>query len=135
MMKLILAVFATVGLVSPAITAYAGNTQPAMVGQGPGSVAGALHYPKGAKAQKQEAAVQFYCEVGTDGRATHVRILAEDPRGAFRDSVNDAIHKGRFNPARVDGHAVPVLIGGTVLFVSTNGGPAMVVSLSTAEKQ
>lgn len=115
--------------------AVAGNTQPAMIGQGTGSVAKALHYPSGAKSQKQEAAVQFYCEVGRDGVARHVRILAEDPRGAFRWAVDRAVHQGRFTPAQVDGHAEPVLMGGTVLFVSIKSGPAMIVSLCTAEKQ
>lgn len=111
------------------------DTQPAMIGQGAGSVAGALHYPPSAKGKKAEAAVQFYCEVGMDGRARHVRVLAEDPRGEFHWAVDQAVRKGRFIPARVDGHPVPVMIGGTVLFVSTKSGPAMIVSLCTAEKQ
>lgn len=110
------------------------DTTPAMIGQGPGSVAGALHYPKGAKIEKKQAAVQFYCEVGPEGRARHIRIIAEDPRGPFYGAVDKAVHQGQFIPAKANGKPVPVLMGGTVMFVNTNSGPAMVVSLSTAEK-
>jgi hypothetical protein len=39
-----------------------------MIGQGADSVAARLHYPQTAKAAKTEGAVQFYCEVGADGR-------------------------------------------------------------------
>ncbi len=116
-------------------TLVCADVQPAMIGQGANSVANALHYPPGAKAQKREAAVQFYCEVGMDGKARHVRVIAEEPRGAFRWAVDKAVHLGRFAPAQVNGHATPVMMGGTVLFVTTKNGPAMIVSLSTAEKQ
>ena len=115
--------------------ASADTSQPAMIGQGPGSVAETLHYPPRAKAEKKEAAVQFYCEVGFDGRARHIRVLAEDPRGAFYQAVHKAVSQGRFIPAKMGGKSVSVLIGGTVLFVNSKTGPLIVVSMATAEKQ
>src|SRR5438270_12780724 len=93
------------------------QAQPAMIGQGADSVASRLHYPDGAKKSKTEGAVQFYCEVGADGRARHVRAIAESSWSAFRFAVRNAVQQGRFIPARLNGKATSVMIGATVFFL------------------
>jgi hypothetical protein len=110
------------------------DSQPAMIGSAQDSVAAKLHYPPSAKAAKKEAAVQFYGEVGRDGHTRHVRAIAEDPRGSFREAVVKALQQGRFTPARAGGKNVAVIVGGTVLFMSANGAPTIMVTLSSAEK-
>ena len=110
------------------------NFQPAMIGQGPQSVASKLHYPDKAKATKAEAATQFYCEVDESGHARHVMVTSEKQAGMFRDVVQKALDQGRFSPAQVGGKPVPVMIGGTVFFVTGNGQPTILVSLTTADK-
>src|SRR5262249_41186107 len=77
--------------------------QPAMIGQGSDSVASRLHYPDSAKKSKTEGAVQFYCEVGADGRTRHLRVIAESSWSALRFAVKNAVQQGRFIPARVNG--------------------------------
>src|SRR5438874_13631134 len=99
------------------------QTAPAMIGQGPGSVASRLHYPDSAKKSKTEGGVQFYCEVGADGRARHIRALAESAWSALRFTVKNAVEQGRFIPARANGRPTPVMIGGTVFFLMSNGQP------------
>ena len=106
-----------------------------MIGQGADSFASNLHYPPEAKAAGKEGAVQFYCEVNSDGHARHARVIGEDAKGPFRAMVQQALLKGRFLPAQFGGHATKVLVGGTVLFVSAQGQPTIVVSLATAEKE
>ena len=102
-----------------------------MVAPGGDSVAAKLHYPEKAKAEKKEAAVQFYCEVNIDGHTRHRTIIAEDTYGPFYRAVQKAIQQGRFAPARVGGKPAKVMIGGTVLFLSAKGPPTIVVSLAT----
>jgi len=116
------------------LCAQSADMQPAMILQGKDSVAARLHYPAKAKAQKKEAAVQFYCEVRTDGETRHRTIIAEDNYGPFRNAVQKALQQGRFSPARVGGKAVPVMLGGTVFFLCGAGQPTIVVSLTTADK-
>lgn len=116
------------------LCAQSGDLQPAMIAQGGDSVAAKLHYPEQAKAQKKEAAVQFYCEVGTDGHARDTIVVAEDPFGPFRKAVEKAIQQGRFTPARAGGKSVPAMVGGTVFFLSSKGQPTMLVSLTSADK-
>jgi hypothetical protein len=116
------------------LQAQSSDSEPAVIGQGGNSVASKLHYPASAKAAKKEAAVHFYCEVGRDGQARHTRIIAEDPRGPFREAVAKALAQGRFTPARVGGKNVAVMMGGTVMFVSANGQPTIMITLSSAER-
>jgi len=72
--------------------AQAAESQPAMIGQGADSVAARLHYPQTAKALKTEGAVQFYCEVGSDGRSRHVRVMAESSWSANPDEMAPGFH-------------------------------------------
>src|SRR2546423_15661892 len=90
-------------LCAAGINLRAQDSQPAMIGQGPDSVAARLHYPDSAKKSKIEGGVQFYCEVGPDGRARHIRALAESAWSALRFNVKNALEQGRFTPARVNG--------------------------------
>lgn len=105
-----------------------------MIAQGDDSVAAKLHYPGKAKAEKKEAAVQFYCEVGADGIARHRWVITDNNSGPFRYAVQVALEHGRFAPARVGGKAVPVMMGGTVFFISGKSQPTILVSLTTADK-
>ena len=109
--------------------------QPAMIGQGPDSVAAKLYYPATAKATGTQAGVQFYCEVTTAGQARHTEIIVGKQLRPFGDVVERALHQGRFSPARAGGKAVPVMLGGTVLFLNSTGQPTILVSLATAEKE
>jgi hypothetical protein len=106
-----------------------------MIGSGGDSFAAQLHYPPKAKAQHQQAAIPFYCEIGTDGKPTHIHTLEYKGKGEFTDTVDHALRKGRFQPAMVDGKPTPVMIGGTVIFVFQGNTPAVVVSLSSADKE
>src|SRR2546423_6903969 len=112
-----------------------GQTTPAMMGQGADSVAARLHYPDSAKKSKTEGAVQFYCEVGSDGRARHIRALAESAWSALRFNVKSALQQGRFTPARINGKPAPVMIGGTVFYLMTKGQPTILVTMATADKE
>jgi len=118
-----------------AINLRAQDLQPAMIGQGSDSVAARLHYPDSAKKSKTEGGVQFYCEVGADGRARHIRALAESAWSALRFNVKNALEQGRFTPARVNGKPTPVMIGGTVFFLMANGQPTILVTMATADKE
>jgi len=110
------------------------QTEPATIGQGADSVAARLHYPPTAKASKTEGAVQFYCEVGADGRARHVRAIAESSWSALRFAVRNAVQQGRFVPARLNAKPTPVMIGGTVFFLIPKGQPTILVTMATADK-
>jgi len=108
--------------------------QPAMIGQGSDSVASRLHYPDSAKKSKTEGAVQFYCEVGADGRTRHLRVIAESSWSALRFAVKNAVQQGRFIPARVNGKPTAVMIGATVFFLMPKGQPTILVTMATADK-
>jgi len=110
------------------------ESQPAMIGQGADSVAARLHYPSTAKASKTEGAVQFYCEVGADGRTRHLRVIAESSWSALRFAVKNAVQQDRFIPARVGGRPTSVMIGGTVFFLMPKGQPTILVTMATADK-
>ncbi|PYL15222.1 MAG: hypothetical protein DME30_11775 [Verrucomicrobia bacterium] len=110
------------------------ESQPAMIGQGADSVAARLHYPNTAKASKTEGAVQFYCEVGADGRTRHLRVLAESSWSALRYAVRNAVQQGRFISARVNGKPTSVVIGATVFFLMPKGQPTILVTMATADK-
>lgn len=120
---------------APTLRAQAAAFQPAMIGPGPDSVAAKLHYPAKEKAAKTEAAVQFYCEVTADGQPRHARVIAGKQWDPFGVLVEKALHTGRFKPARIGDKAVPVMLGGSVLFVTRSGQPTILVSLATAEKE
>ena len=109
------------------------QTAPAMVGQGPDSVASRLHYPDSAKKSKTEGAVQFYCEVDPHGRAHHVRVIAESSWSALRYVVKDAVQQGRFVSAKVAGRPTTVMMGGTVFFLMGKS-PTILVTMATADK-
>ena len=115
--------------------AAAAGTRPAMVGSGPESLAGQLHYPPKAKAAREQAAVPFYCEIGADGKPAHIHTIDYKGKGQFTDMVDHALRRSHFQPAMVDGKPVPVIIGGTVIFLFSGNVPAVVVSLSTADKE
>lgn len=108
--------------------------RPAMIGSGRDSVAAFLHYPEKAKATRAQAAICFYCEIGADGKPAHIEMLGPKDKGVFSTAVENALLKGRFQPAMVGGKPVPVMLGGTVFFVFHGNTPSVVVSLSTADK-
>jgi|tagenome__1003787_1003787.scaffolds.fasta_scaffold20979480_3 hypothetical protein len=103
-----------------------------MVGSGRDSVASHLHFPPSARAARKQAAVTFYCEIGSDGRARQIKLGGKAGRG-FTAMVSDALRQGRFEPAVLDGKPVPVLVGGTVLFMFHRDQPLVIVSLSTTD--
>lgn len=105
-----------------------------MIGQGPDSVASRLHYPDSAKKSKTEGAVQFYCEVDSNGRVHHFRAIAESAWSALRFAVKNAVQQGRFMPARVNGRPTSVMMGGTVFFLMPKGQPTILVTMATADK-
>jgi len=122
-------------LCATGINLRAQDLQPAMMGQGADSVAARLHYPDSAKKSKTEGGVQFYCEVGADGRARHVHAIAESAWSALRFNVKNALQQGRFVPARVNGKPTAVMIGGTVFFLMAKGQPTILVTMATADKE
>jgi hypothetical protein len=112
----------------------AADSQPAMIGSGSESVAAKLHYPAKERDRKQEAAVTFYCEVDTEGKAHTIRPYSNKGDENFRLAVEKALKQGRFTPARVGGRPTPVMIGATVFFLNKSG-PVIAVALATAEKE
>jgi TonB-like protein len=113
----------------------AASTQPAMVGGGGDSLAAHLHYPKKAKEKHTQAAVPFYCEIKADGKPDHISTIDLKGKREFTDAVDHALRKCHFQPAMIDGKPVPVMIGGTVIFMFQGNVPAIVVSLSSADKE
>ena len=120
---------------SPFVAAppISGPITPALVDQGSESITHYLHYPKEARAAKLDGAVQFYCDVSEAGlvETTHA-LVAKD--NSFRNAVQTALDWGRFTPATVNGKAVRVYLGGTVLFLHQNDEPVIVVSLATHDR-
>jgi TonB family protein len=112
-----------------------GATHPATISQGPDSVAMQLHYPPKERAAQSQGAVKFYCEVSADGKAGHISTLYGKGQTRFGTAVEFALRHGRFSPANVDGKPVTVMLGGTVLFLMTNGKPTIAVTLATAERE
>ena len=110
-----------------------GATHPANVSQGPDSIALQLHYPPKERAAKAQGAVKFYCEVSPEGKPSHISVLNGKGEARFGTAVLYALHHGRFNPATVDGKPTGVMLGGTVLFIMTNGQPTIAVALATVE--
>jgi TonB family protein len=129
--------FAIAGLYFALQTALValGATHPATIGQGPDSVARQLHYPPNERAAKTQGAVKFYCEVSPEGKAGHISTLSGKGQARFGTAVEYALRHGRFVPATVDGKPVSVMIGGTVLFMMSNGQPTIAVALATAESE
>src|SRR5438552_15996308 len=80
-------------------TAFSATTRPAMIGSGGDSFAAQLHYPQKAKAEHKQAAIPFYCEIGADGKPTHIHTLDYKGKGEFTDMVDHALRKGHFQPA------------------------------------
>ena len=111
------------------------SVRPAMITSGGDSVAAHLHYPPKAKAAKVEAAIPFYCEVGADGKPAHIQLYGPTDKMGFRNALLKALGNGRFQPAMSGGKAVPVLLGGTALFMFNGNEPVIVISLSTADKE
>ena len=106
--------------------------EPATVGREEGSFANYLHFPK--DAARDEAAVQFYCDVSAEGVVTtRYALIGNLP--TFKAAVQSALDWGHFNPAKVDGKPVAVYLGGTVLFMHQDGQPVILVSLATAERE
>ena len=112
-----------------------GKSSPAMVGNGSNSVAALLHYPEKARAGNIQTAIPFYCEVGANGKPAHIQLYGPKDKVVFRTAVLKALEKGRFQPAMSGGQPVPVMVGGTVFFMFTNGTPTVALSLSSADKQ
>ncbi|HEY3661946.1 MAG TPA: energy transducer TonB [Chthoniobacterales bacterium] len=108
-------------------------THPAMIGQGPGSVAMQLHYPAKEKAAKSQGVVKFYCEVSPDGKASHITSYYGRKDGRFGTAVEFALRHGLVTPAAVDGRPTSVMLGGTVLFLISEGHPTIALTLATAE--
>jgi hypothetical protein len=112
----------------------AGPVQPATVGREEGSLANFIHFPKDSSAVNADSAVQFYCDVSSDGVVeTTYAVIGE--RDEFKKAVQSALDWGRFTPARVDGKPSPVYLGGTVLFMHQDSHPVIVLSLATADRE
>jgi TonB family protein len=109
--------------------------QPARVVPGPNSVAAALHYPAKAKASRRQAALTFYCQVQPNGQAIDIEVPFAGNKKEFAAAVEDALRRGRFKPATIDGQPVSVVTGGTVLFLFHGNHPQIVVSLATADQE
>jgi hypothetical protein len=125
-----------VSVVSNVAHAQAGNgSRPAMITSGGDSVAAHLHYPPKAKAAKVQAAIPFYCEVGTDGKPVHLQLYGPTDKVEIRRALLEALTKGRFQPAMSGGKTVPVMLGGTALFMFNGNEPVIAISLSTADKE
>jgi Gram-negative bacterial TonB protein C-terminal len=120
-------------LASPSIALADNGLRPAMITNGSDSVAAYLHYPKKAKAAKEAAVIPFYCEVKADGRAAHLMLYGADDKAQFSLALMQALRSGRFQPAVADGKAVPVMIGGTAIFMFRGDQPIVALSLSTAD--
>jgi hypothetical protein len=110
------------------------NTRPAMIANGGDSVAAQLHYPPKAKAAKKQAAIPFYCEVGANGQPDHLQLYGPRDCVEFRTALLAALRRGRFQPAMSGGQAVPVILGGTALFMFSDNQPTIAISLCTADK-
>jgi len=115
------------------LTLALGVTHPATVGQAADSFAMQLHYPQKERAAGDQAAVKFYCEVSSDGKAGHISTISGKNQARFATAVEYALRHGRLNPAIVDGKPVTVMLGGTVLFLMSNGRPTIAITLATAE--
>lgn len=115
------------------IQASAGPVQPATVGQGEGSFSKYIHFPEDTEAAKLDSAVQFYCDVSSEGvvESTYAVLGKQD---AFKKAVRTALDWGHFTSATVDGKPTPVYLGGTVLFMHQDGQRVIVVSLATADR-
>jgi hypothetical protein len=110
------------------------TVEPATVGREEGSFANYLHFPKDSAVAAGESAVQFYCDISSDGLVTtRYALIGNVP--AFKAAVQSALDWGHFNPAKVNGKPVPVYLGGTVLFMHQSGQPVILVSLATAERE
>jgi len=112
-----------------------GSVRPAMITSGSDSVAAHLHYPTKAKAAKVETAIPFYCEVGADGKPDHLELYGPKDKVEFRLALLKALRQGRFQPAMSGGKAVPVIMGGTAIFMFHGNEPVIAIALSTAEKE
>ncbi len=118
--------------VRPPIT---GPITPAVVDQKmPDSIAAYLHFPKDPEVSKEDAAVQFYCDLTETGavETVHALVAKSEP---FKEAVRTALDWGRFAPATVNGKPVRVYLGGTVLFLHENNQEVIVVSLATHERE
>ncbi len=115
---------------APAIT---GPVTPALVNQAADSITQYLHFPKNPEASKLDGAVQFYCDVLENGAVETIHALVGNDN-AFKNAVQTALDWGRFTPATVNGKAVRVYLGGTVLFLHQNGEEVIVVSLATHDR-
>ncbi len=113
--------------------AISGPVTPALVQEGPDSITHYLHFPKDPAVAKLDGAVQFYCDITATGivETAHALVANND---AFKDAVQTALDWGRFTPATVNGQAVSVYLGGTVLFLHQNGQEVIVVSLATHDR-
>jgi len=111
-----------------------GVAEPATVGQEEGSVATYIHFPKELPTAQIDSAVQFYCDVSSDGvvETTYAVIGEQDE---FKKAVQSALDWGHFRPARFNGKPSPVYLGGTVLFMHQQGHPVIVLSLVTADRE
>lgn len=116
---------------TPPARAAGGGFEPAMVG----SVASKLHYPPKEVAAKGQAAVAFQCEVRPDGDVSQIYIRCDRSLSRFGAAVDTALRAGHFQPARLGGKPVNVMVGGTVLFTLDGGKPTIAVSLVTADKE
>ncbi len=108
------------------------SSTPALVGNGADSFASYLHYPT--DALNADSAVQFYCDVTSEGVVTTTYAVLGD-REEFRRAVRTALDWGHFTPATADKKPTAVYLGGTVLFLHQDGKPLIVVSLASAERE
>jgi hypothetical protein len=105
-----------------------------MLTSGGDSVAAHLHYRPKAKAKRDEAAIPFHCEVRADGKPAFISLFGPEDETKFRVALLKALSADRFQPAMPGVKAVPVLLGGTALFMFRRNQPIIAISLSTADK-
>ncbi len=117
-----------------ATPAIVGPVQPAFVGKDASSFTSHLHFPKDASVANVTGTVQFYCDLSETGDVEHTwAVLGSHP--PFSRAVQTALDWGKFEPAKIDGKATAVYVGGTVFFMRDEKGPLIVVSLATHDHE
>ncbi len=68
-------------------------------------------YPEVARRAEREGLVEVEFIVGTDGRATDITVIKEEPKGfGFGEAAIDAVKRWRFTPAKKGSENVPMRV-------------------------
>ena len=67
-------------------------------------------YPFGAKKQGLTGKVTIRCLIGTDGKASRLKVLVSKPEGVFDEAALAAVERWRFKPGILGGEAVPTWV-------------------------